>query len=130
MLELCAPIRIWISAIVPTAILIVVSTGPYLTSLARLLHTMPYCRAKGRVRQHRIMNVEEDCSHHMLVTAPLPKFIDTSVKEHRISATRISTNYEELNEKKIHRFKCIAYNGMLLVGHGEPVGDGKPVGDG
>ena len=35
-----------ISASIPTAILIAISTGPYLTGLARLLHTELYCRPR------------------------------------------------------------------------------------
>lgn len=30
------------------------------------------------------MKVDKDCSHHMFVTAPLPKFMDSSVKNTRV----------------------------------------------
>lgn len=54
---------------------------------------------------------EEDCSHHMFVTAPLPIFINSSVKEHRIftfgeSAHRLAHRcYEELNNKEVQCVK-------------------------
>lgn len=37
----------------PTTKIIAISTGPYLTTPARPLYTMLYCKPKGRVRQHR-----------------------------------------------------------------------------
>jgi hypothetical protein len=101
-----------ISANIPAAKLIAVSTGPVLTSLAGRLYTMHYCRPKGGVRQYWVMKVDEDCSLHMLVTAPLPKFIDSSVKEHRRRAMgeSASRHYEQLNKKEIQRVICIAYH--------------------
>ena len=101
-----------IFANIPTAKLIAFSTGPYMTSLARHLHTTPYCKPKGRVRQHQVMKVDEDCSHHMVVTAPLPIFIGPYVKEHRSIAFGESAFrcYKELNNKEIQCAKCIAYH--------------------
>jgi len=63
------------------------------------------------------MKVDEDYSHHMLVTAPLPKFTDSSVEEHTSIATRESAGrcYEELNKKEIQRVGCIAYHHLLDV---------------
>ena len=44
-----------------------------------------------------------DCALHMFFTTPLPKFIDSPVKEHMAIATRKSTwtiePYEELNKR-------------------------------
>ena len=101
-----------ISAMIPTAIIIALSTGPYLTNQARLFHTMLYCRPKGRVRRQWVMKVDEDCSHQMVVTAPLTIFTDSPVKEHRSTATGESAFRccEELNKKEIQRVKGIAYH--------------------
>ena len=44
-----------------------------------------------------------DCALHMFITTPLPKFIDSPIKEHIAIATRKSTwtaePYEELNKR-------------------------------
>jgi hypothetical protein len=63
----------WISANIPAAKFIAISTGPLFTSLARLLNTPLYR------------------SLHMFFTTPLPKFIDSPVKEHMVIAIRKST---------------------------------------
>jgi hypothetical protein len=89
-LKYAHPFQKKIFAFTPTAKLTAVLTRPGLTSLARRLHTMPYCEPKGRLRQQQVMKVDEDCSRHMFVTAPLPKFIDSLVIEHRSIATGVS----------------------------------------
>lgn len=90
----------WVSAIVPAAILIAISTWPSSTSPARFLNPMNYRGPKGRLRQNRVVKV--DCALHMLVTTPLPEFINSPVKECRVIATRKSTrsSYEEFSEEE------------------------------
>jgi len=66
-------VKLCVPASIHTAMGIAISTGPYFTSLARLLHATRYC------------------SLHMLVTTPLPKFFDSLVPEHRTIAPRKST---------------------------------------
>ena len=84
--DLMVSFLLWAFANIPTAKLIAFSTGPCLTVPARMLHMMCYCRSKGRIRQRRVMMVGKDYSRHMLVAAPLPKFMDSFVKEHRSTA--------------------------------------------
>ena len=87
-----------VSAIVPAAILIAISTWPSSTSPARFLNPISYRGPKGRLRQSRVGKI--DCALHMFITTPLPKFIDSPVKERKVVATRISTyrSYGELNK--------------------------------
>jgi hypothetical protein len=68
------------------------------------------------------MMVDEDCSLHMLVTAPLSKFIDSSVKEYTSIATGKSAYkiYEGLNNKEIQRIKYVAYGDGCVDGRGVP----------
>jgi hypothetical protein len=91
-----------ISAIIPAAILIAISTWPLSTSPARFLNTISYRGPKGRLRQSRVVKV--DCALHMFITTPLPKFIDSPVKKSEFVATRKSTwrrCYEELNNELV-----------------------------
>ena len=60
------------------------------------------------------MKVDKDCSHHMFVTAPLPKFVDSSVIKHGHLATGESAfrPYEELNKKGIQsQVHCVPPGG-------------------
>ena len=60
------------------------------------------------------MKVDEDCSHHMFVTTPFPKFADPTVKERTRSATGVSAHRccEQLNKKEMKRVECIAYHSV------------------
>lgn len=81
-----------------------ISTWPLSTELARFLNPMSYRGPKGRLRQNNRV-VKVDCAPHMLVTAPLPEFINSPVKERSVMATRISTwslsSYEEFSKEEV-----------------------------
>lgn len=60
------------------------------------------------MRSTEITKVNTDYAHHMIVTAPLPEFIDSSVKEHMSTATGESApSYKEVNKRYIESNTCL-----------------------
>lgn len=77
------PARRAVSTSIPTTITITIETGPYPALLARLLQTI----------LHR--------SPHMVVTTPLPKFVDTRVDESIVIARCISALRSTTSRRRV-----------------------------